>query len=68
MVWNIWIIFNYFNFCKFLPSAIHGKSDLVNIRGLNGLFTQQTFIWLLVAIVGAHAIVVITSFSCRTYF
>jgi len=41
---------------------------LVNIRGLNGLFTQQTFVWLLLIIVGAHALVVLTAFSFKTYF
>lgn len=55
-------------FVNFYQAMFNGQSDLVNIRGLNGLFTQQTFVWLLVAIVGAHAIVVISSFSLRTYF
>lgn len=46
----------------------NNSSDLVKIRGLNGLFTQQTFVYLLLLIVGAHTIVVVTAFNCRTYY
>lgn len=55
-------------FVNFYQAMFNGSSELVNIRGLNGLFTQKTFVWLLVVIVGAHAIVVLTAFSFKTYF
>lgn len=55
-------------FVNFYQALFRGESDLANLRGLNGLFTQKTFIYLLIAIVGTHAVVVLTAFSFRTYF
>lgn len=43
------------------------ESQLTNIKELGGLFTQQTFIYLLAAIVGTHIIVILTAFSFGTY-
>lgn len=55
-------------FVNFYQAVFTNKSDLANLRGLNGLFTQKTFIYLLACIVGVHAIVVLTALSLRTYY
>lgn len=52
-------------FVNFYQAVINNQSELIVI---DGIFTQQTFIYLLMVIVGAHIIVVITAFSCKTYF
>lgn len=41
------------------------QSELIN---LDGTFTQQTFIYLLMAIVGSHVIIVLSAFNCKTYY
>ncbi len=55
-------------FVNFYQALFSGKSDLVHIRGLNGVFTQQTFIYLLIAIVGVHIIIILTALSFKTYW
>jgi chitin synthase len=35
---------------------------------MNGLFTQKTFIYLLICIVGIHSIIVFTALSFSTYW
>lgn len=55
-------------FVNFFQAILNNQSDLVNIRGLEGIFTQQTFIYLLIVIVGTHIIIVLTAMSLRTYF
>ena len=54
-------------FVNLFQALFNNESDLANIKGLNGVFTQQTFIYLLAAIVGTHTIVILTAFSFRTY-
>ena len=55
-------------FVNFYQAVFNNSSNLALLRGMNGFFTQQTFIYLLIAIVGAHAIAVICAFNCKTYF
>lgn len=55
-------------FVNFYQAVFNNQSNLALLRGLNGLFTQQTFIYLLIAIVGAHAIAILTALNCKTYF
>jgi len=55
-------------FVNFFQAILNNQSDLVNIRGLSGIFTQQTFIYLLIVIVGTHIVIVLSAMSFRTYF
>lgn len=52
-------------FTNFYEAVFNNRSDLI---ALDGFFTQRTFIYLLIAIVGAHVIIIITAFSLRTYY
>ena len=52
-------------FVNFYQAVFNNQSDLIN---LDGIFTQRTFIYLLIAIVGAHIIITLTAFSLRAYY
>ena len=41
------------------------RSDLIKE---DGIFTQQTFIYLLIGIVGAHFLIVLSAFDLYTYY
>jgi chitin synthase len=54
------LIFINFYQALFTPSS--------NLIVDDGIFTQQTFIYLLIGIVGAHVIVVLSALNCYTYY
>lgn len=52
-------------FVNFYQAVVNKQSNLIN---LDGFFTQRTFIYLLIAIVGTHIIIILTAFSLSTYY
>ena len=52
-------------FVNFWQAILNEKSDLIK---LDGIFTQQTFIYLLIGIVGAHILIVLSAFNFNTYY
>lgn len=52
-------------FVNFSQAVFGQQSELINFEGT---FTQKTFIYLLMAIVGSHVIVVLSAFNFRTFY
>lgn len=52
-------------FINFSLAVFADQSELIDF---DGIFTQKTFIYLLMAIVGSHLIIVISAFNFKTYF
>ena len=52
-------------FINFYQAMFNERSDLIKE---DGIFTQQTFIYLLIGIVGAHFLIVLSAFDLYTYY